>query len=1060
MANHAHRYTPAGGKQYTAALMQHQLKSALLRSSNIFQSSISPFILQPKHSTLCPPVQPIVTSVPAKFLTHISKITLENVMSKSAANFYHTLPVTKTPKSLKNGSNRAELARLRSLPLPNSLPLTAVTDPKTPPTTHSSLQYTDIPKNCTETASLATKTVMYSTYHTLPSTKNTATIMEGGHTSNGSSVVMEVAGNVCSSVLSNSHCVGSNPPGLSQNSASLANMYVGVTVSDKPESSATSHGVALVKAPFTTNNALCPPANSATKAFNIARTNSSGNSVRETQKYGEISPSKRPVFLNLHSGGGGGGGGSGTKQCKSQSKPPLTNQSLPESPVCENLHSPTGLFQNLTDTESSITSTKFVQQRRSCSYFIDLNTLTSNKQEFLTKSTRNVAKSSESLPATLSQTRLAATSQDNLLDSCNEEDDNGDFSSDSLEEPSEFSNRTPRRCISDYQIFTRPPELAGYEVERRSASAASRQCKRSREVFRSQESILSNTSDQLSSCNNSGDILEMCSNYEQDRHSSASFFISLRRRKSDACRSQESILTDDSEYLTFSHQDVPNRYDRGRYRDSCRSTESILEGDYNFSSMQEENLAAYERTRHRDSCQSTESILTDDSDCQMFTSCNQELELKNRIFCSVENSGSFGTSSKSELQRSDDRNGFADCVKQAEGDAGTSERTCDDHRPLFRTRSLQDTRSALPTNERSQNASSSKSQTASQNLPADYNPLMEKNNEISVTGSLVRKNTYPRSRPQTPNSLQTQTQFSVLNKLCTAGTEGGAQFRILGDDLSRNYNRGNSQETSHSSQHVEDPTYQHKHSPNRPPTAPKPTGKVTHKPPLKPRQKPSQQQPKQRGHWSSQSLHLQRPLKANHSFVISSVTDVRKTGDEIGSMSRERAEQARRDEILQDITSQGVQEGSSGEPKGTSRTQTKQKGDLWLNVTRGSYCQDDASQSDTLPKSHATTPVIGRPGGVKLLCRSFENALEDCDISDDCAEEDSFPVLGGSGSSTPATSSSAANSPKRLWPPASRAPSQRQLGKRLGTRHQILPSKCSGPGNTRPQTLFIACVCA
>ena len=901
---------------------------------------------------------------------------------------------------------------------------------------------------------------MYSTYHTLPSTKKTTNIVEGGHTRNSSSVVMEVTGNVSSSVLSNNHCVGPDPPGPSQNSASLANVYVGVTLSDKPESSASSHGLAWIKAPFTTNNALCPTANSATKAFNTARTNSSGNSVRETQKYGQISPSKRPVFLNLHSGGGGGGGsGSDTKHCKSQSKPPLTNQSLPESPVCENLHSPTGLFQNLTDTESGVTSTKFVQQRRSCSYFIDLNTLTSNEQEFRTKSTRNVAKSSESLPATFSQTQLLATSQDNLMDSCDEEDDNGDFSSDSLEEPSEFSNRTPRRCISDYQIFTRPPELSGYEVERRSASATGRQCKRSREVFQSQESILSNTSDQLSSCNNSGDILEMCSNYEQDRHSSASFFISLRRRKSDACRSQESILTDDSEYLMFSHQGVPNKYDRGRYRDSCRSTESILEGDYDFSSMQQEDFAAYEHTRHRDSCQSTESILTDDSDCQIFTSCNQELELKNRIFCSVENSGGFGTSSKSELLLSEDRKVFADCAKQAEVDAGTSERTCDDHRPLFRTRSLQDTRSALPSNETSQSTSSSSPQTASQILPADRNPLPEKNNQIS--GSLVRKNTYPRSRPQTPNSLQTHTQISVLNKLCTAGTEGGAQLHVLGYDLSRKSNSGNLQETSHSSQYMEDPIYQHKRSPNRPPTAPKPTGKVTHKPPLKPRQKLSQQQPKPRGHWSNQSLHLERPLKANHSFIVSSVTDTRKAADEMGSMSHDLTEQAKRDEILQDNTAQGVQEGSSGEPKATSRTQKKQKGDLWLNVTRGgSYCQDDANRNDTLPKTHATTPVIGRPGGVKLLCRSFENAMEDCDVSDDCAEEDSFPVLGGSGSSTPATSSSAANSPKRLWPPASRAPSQRQLGKRLGTRHQILPSKCSGPGNTRPQTLFIACLFA
>nr|CAD7198895.1 unnamed protein product [Timema douglasi] len=79
---------------------------------------------------------------------------------------------------------------------------------------------------------------------------------------------------------------------------------------------------------------------------------------------------------------------------------------------------------------------------------------------------------------------------------------------------------------------------------------------------------------------------------------------------------------------------------------------------------------------------------------------------------------------------------------------------------------------------------------------------------------------------------------------------------------------------------------------------------------------------------------------------------------------------------------------------------------------------------------------------------SFENALEDYEPSDDCIadlEEDCFPVLGGSSSSTPATSSSAANSPKRLWPPASRAPVQRHLPKRMSSSHQpVLPNKkCS-----------------
>lgn len=1019
----------------------------------MLQSSINPAVIhQPKHIPSYP-IQPIVASVPGKYFTHISKITLGNAVTKTPVNFYNTLPVTKALKGFRSSSNKTELARLKSLPLPNSLSSVTVMDPKIPSSACSSLPCTDICKDFnsyTETASLATKTVMYSTYNTLPSTKITTTAVKGGSSSNNSSVVMEITGNICSSVLSNSNSVGTNPSGLSQNSASLANVCVGVKLSNDPEPCTTTDGSAWVKAPITTNNALYPTANSAAKALNAVRINISGNSIRETQKYGEISPSKRPVFLNLCSGAGGGN----TKYNKSRSKPPVTNQSLPESPVCEDLNSPTGLFQNLTDTEANIKS-KFVQQRRSCSFFIDLNTLTDKEQEFQAKSAKNIAKSSESLPATVGQTHVVASSEENLLNSCDEEDGNGDFSSDSLEEPSEFSNRTPRRCISDYQIFTRPPELVGYEFEQRSASAAGRQCKRLREVFHSQESVLTNTSDQLSSCTNSGDILEMCSNYEQDRHSSASFFLSLRRRKSNACRSQESILTDESEYQAFSHPDVPTRYDHDHYRDSCRSTESILEGDYHFSSMQRGNLAENGHTQHRDSCQSTESILTDDSDCQLFTSSNQEVELRNKLFCSVENSGSSGFQSKSELRNSEGRKSISENVEQAQGDSGMSQGFCDNHRPIFRTRSLQDTRSALSLSEPSTSASSGKPQTPSQILLADDN-LFQKDNVGSAAGSLVRKNSYPRSRPQTPTCLQIHSQFSVLNKSYTAVFEGSAQPH----SLSHESNAGNSQEISQSLQHKEDSTDQHRHCSDRPPTAPKPTGKVTHKPPLKPRQKSSQQQAKQRGHWNNQNLkasgpHSQRPLKANHSVGISSLSDVRKAANEIGNTSLAFPEQAKRDALLQETTPQGVKGESSEELKDTVHTQLKKQCESQMNFTSCSQFQKSDGPCDMVQKSEAVTAVMGKPGGVKLLCRSFENAVEDCDISDDCAEEDSFPVMEGSGSSTPATSSSAANSPKRLWPPASRAPNQRQLGRRLGTRHQILPSKCSGPGNTRPQTLSV-----
>jgi hypothetical protein len=549
----------------------------------------------------------------------------------------------------------------------------------------------------------------------------------------------------------------------------------------------------------------------------------------------------------------------------------------------------------------------------------------------------------------------------------------------------------------------------------------------------------------------------MCSNYEQDRHSSASFFLSLRRRKSNAYRSQESILTDESEYQTFSHPDVSNKYDHNHYRDSCRSTESILEGDYGFSTMQRGGLAEDGHAQHRDSCQSTESILTDDSDCQLLESSNPELKLRNRLFFSVEDSGSSSFQSKSEPQNSEDRKSLSGNAKQAQGDPETPQAVCNNHRPIFRTRSLQDTRSALSMSEPSANASNSKFQTPSQILLADDN-LFQKDNVGPTAGLLVRKNSYPRSRPQTPTCLQIHSQFSVLNKSYTTVFEGSAQSHSLSRELSSE----NSQEMYQSLQHKGVSTDQHRHCSDRPPTAPKPTGKVTHKPPLKPRQKLSQQQTKQQGHWNNQSLkaggpHSQRPLKANHSVGISSVSDVRKATNETGGTSLGFPEQSKRDALLQGAMPQSVKGESSEEIKDTVHTQLQKSSESQANFTMSSQFQESVGPHDMLERAETITTVMGKPGGVKLLCRNFENAVGDCDISDDCAEEDSFPVMEGSGSSTPATSSSAANSPKRLWPPASRAPNQRHLGRRLGTRHQILPSKCSGPGNTRPQTLSVHC---
>jgi hypothetical protein len=461
--------------------------------------------------------------------------------------------------------------------------------------------------------------------------------------------------------------------------------------------------------------------------------------------------------------------------------------------------------------------------------------------------------------------------------------------------------------------------------------------------------------------------------------------------------------------------------------------------------MQRGNLAEYEHTHHRDSYQSTESILTDDSDCQVYTSSNHEVELNNKLFCSVQNSDSSGIQSKFELQHSEDNKNVSENMQQALGDSETPRRSDDNHRPISRTQSLQDTCSALSSNEPVPTASSSKSKTPSKIPHEDINTLLQKSSERPTSGSLVRKNSYPRSRPQTPTSLQTHSQFSLSDKSYTTAFEGSIKPHSLGHESNMKSSAGNMQEACQSSEHIGDTSDQHRHSSNRPPTAPKPTGKITHKPPLKPRQKPSQQHTKQRGHWNNHSseinsLHLQRPLKPNHSVGINFVSDVRKVANEMCDTTVDFPEHAKRD-ILQGTTSQAVKGSCSEEPKDTSHTELKEKGGSQMNFARCSYFKEGAGAHDVLLKPEAVIPVTVRPGGVKLLCRSFENAVEDCDMSDDCAEEDSFPVLGGSGSSTPATSSSAANSPKRLWPPASRAPNQRQLGKRLGTRHQILDRK-------------------
>lgn len=211
-----------------------------------------------------------------------------------------------------------------------------------------------------------------------------------------------------------------------------------------------------------------------------------------------------------------------------------TNLSLPESPVCEELKV---LKEHCKKNMSRFA--RFAQKRRSCSYFIGLD---DNQEEMET-----IAKSFESLPA------MNEYNLENLDQNSDDGDDgNGNFSDDSLE--GDFKN-PPRRCISDYQI----------NLESQSENYTHYQNFYKRVLTQSQESILSDASVESFS-KGSADILD-CNNYDNDRHSSASFFLSRRKMKSG--RSQESILTDESDYQMFPLQKNADH----------RSTESVLTDD-------------------------------------------------------------------------------------------------------------------------------------------------------------------------------------------------------------------------------------------------------------------------------------------------------------------------------------------------------------------------------------------------------------------------------------------------------------------------------------------------
>lgn len=263
------------------------------------------------------------------------------------------------------------------------------------------------------------------------------------------------------------------------------------------------------------------------------------------------------------------------------------NQSLPESPVCEELK----LLKEACRQKAN-GFVKFAQKRRSCSYFIGLN---ENNDEDID----NIAKSFESLPAMNEQ----------LSD--NDDDGNGNFSDDSLE--SDYKN-PPRRCVSEYQInlhaeATNDKYYLPYQKKK---------------LADSQESILSDAS---------GEVFD-CTQYDNDRHSSASFFLS--RRKMQAAQSQESILTDGTD-------------------------------DYQIFPL-----------RENDDHRSTESILTDDSD-SLVKSAPLEMLFDSHYKRKRQNSETYNANPKNTTE---------DIVMQTERQLIIPAT----NRPVFRSKSLQDTR--------------------------------------------------------------------------------------------------------------------------------------------------------------------------------------------------------------------------------------------------------------------------------------------------------------------------------------------------------------------------------
>ncbi|XP_076302647.1 uncharacterized protein LOC143220986 [Lasioglossum baleicum] len=684
------------------------------------------------------------------------------------------------------------------------------------------------------------------------------------------------------------------------------------------------------------------------------------------------------------------------------------NQSLPESPVCEELK----LLKEQCKKNVSRFA-RFAQKRRSCSYFIGLD---DNEEDM-----ENIAKSFESLPA------MNELNIENLNDALDDGDEgNGNFSDDSLE--GDFKN-PPRRCVSDYQINMHIDHQQGSQ---RNYSTYQNFPKRI--LTGSQESILSDASIESFS-KGSAEILDY-SHYDNDRHSSASFFLS--RRKIQAGRSHESILTDESDYQMFPlHENIDHR--------------------------------------------STESVLTDDSDSLVKSAPLEML---------------FDSHYKRKRQNSETYSGNPNNAIEQSNNAENSANDLTSCRAVFRSKSLQDTRISKVRNESNYSEENAQPSTCiyyefNFNDQNDTNVEMRigtKSDTISRSNSLkVPKepqsmlilNDFVAHKPPKPkrNSARTQSMRNRARPAWNKYVDSAPQSsRVISADSDEYANKCHAEDRSARSD-----------------TESKPDGNETlhaSKRIEQLLQSPNyslQSNEDKDSKTKFYSLQTRRPDKAAMYDAFEPSDSSRQTksyqthnieGDQIDSS---RAERDRHCCFENQIPTKDTQETyDSLEPGGGTSCDLQTTG--MQNVSNLLMTNERIDNLDASVDLRITRAIEGT---VKLLSKEFENLVrreqyfmkEKCLRMSHCQEtNENFAKLeaerdgrfcplrrdirfnsGGedsdcadtsamdksvmeSGSSTSA--SSCTNSPKRMWPPASRCQSHMKWTKTLPTINQaILPTK-------------------